>query len=220
MVFFLALFVILLVVHHKYYKLYDNTLFKIASIEDYKNRKNENWKHFLDNGSEFKDSSKYYQDDLDVFGKGSLYQYLNVSKTPYGRKALALSLNDKDVSKEEILENQKAVLELTTNEEMHIELEALLRSYAKKNSDNRVKSMDNALNNLSNEVKIKPYSIIVAILLTIMVFLSIVLSLFKVIDYYYILIAVIISFFVNVFLISNIREASRNLIPINKLFNG
>ncbi|MGM9971876.1 MAG: hypothetical protein ACI35W_05660 [Anaeroplasmataceae bacterium] len=216
----LIAFIIFVVIHYKLYHRLDNTLFKLAVIQDYDSRTNDNWKHFEDKGQEFLDENAYYQTDLDLYGASSLYQYLNVGKTGYGRRALALLLKDSDVTKEEIILNQEAVLELSNDIESHIELEALLREYNKKSNDNRPKSMDNALLNISNQVSEKKYGIYIATLGVIAVVATIILSLPKVIPYVMIPIIVFINFLLTVFVSSNIREISSNLVPINKLFNG
>ncbi|MBK1811383.1 DNA mismatch repair protein MutS [Clostridium sp. YIM B02505] len=74
------------------------------------------WKKFQDTGSEFLDIKHPFVNDLDIFGEHSLFQWVNTTKTSYGRKKLAslLSLNELP-SKEEIYERQQAVKELGKN---------------------------------------------------------------------------------------------------------
>ncbi|MEW8957120.1 MutS family DNA mismatch repair protein, partial [Clostridium sp.] len=69
---------------------------------------------FKDLGEEFKEEEHPYLDDLDIFGKGSLYQFLAMPMTPKGRENLGKSLKgEKNLSKEEILRKQQGVLELS-----------------------------------------------------------------------------------------------------------
>ncbi len=46
------------------------------------------WNSFEDDGSEFKNEEHCYSNDLDVFGKNSLFQWINASKTFMGRQTL------------------------------------------------------------------------------------------------------------------------------------
>ena len=74
------------------------------------------WKSFQDTGSEFLNIKHPFVNDLDIFGDHSLFQWVNTTKTSYGRKKLAslLSLNELPI-KEEIYERQQAVKELGIN---------------------------------------------------------------------------------------------------------
>lgn len=63
-------------------------------------------------GSRFADPHHPYSYDLDLFGKGSLYQYLNRSATQLGEERLAADLTHLNSDKETILSRQEAVREL------------------------------------------------------------------------------------------------------------
>ncbi|ETN93910.1 MutS-related protein [Zhouia amylolytica] len=45
--------------------------------------------HEFDTGEEFSDANHFYSYDIDLFGKGSFFQYLNRTATPEGKKELA-----------------------------------------------------------------------------------------------------------------------------------
>ncbi len=66
----------------------------------------------FDGGSEFVDSNHPYSYDIDLFGTGSLFQYINRIITPAGKKTLASWLSETPLKKEKIELNQKAVNEL------------------------------------------------------------------------------------------------------------
>ncbi len=53
-----------------------------------------------------------YAADLDLFGNGSIFQYLNRSTSRFGSDQLAALLSETKVSKEQILDRQEAVKEL------------------------------------------------------------------------------------------------------------
>jgi len=213
-------FIALMVIHQIKYNALDYMRFELASINDYELRFNNKYQRFKDGGEEFKNSNNYYEYDLDLFGKASVYKYLNVSRTAYGRKALAFALKDKDTSEDIIRKRQEAVCELAADAKMHIELEAISRIYEKKVDDRRATSMDNALSLVENEVHVKGYEIGVGLLSNILVILSIVLACLKVVGYGYIAGAILISFLLNTYIISSIKEIRANVIPINNLFSG
>ena len=76
-------------------------------------------------GSEFIDVHHPYSHDLDVFGEGSLYQYLNRSNTRRGKKVMADRLSKKPVSVSEVELRQHAARELASKPEFRQEVQAL-----------------------------------------------------------------------------------------------
>ena len=61
----------------------------------------------LPEGAEFIDSKHFYSNDIDLFGKGSFFQYMNRTATTAGRSALAALLLENDpyqiVSRQEVI---------------------------------------------------------------------------------------------------------------------
>lgn len=101
----------------------------------YEKRLDGSWKDFPDTGTEFAESSitdKEVAGDLDIFGKNSLFQYMNVAATALGRRRLAedLSRHLADCSYQEtpetIVKRQDAVRELIERDEDSFHLEALI----------------------------------------------------------------------------------------------
>ncbi|WP_297435410.1 MutS family DNA mismatch repair protein [uncultured Clostridium sp.] len=71
------------------------------------------WKEFLDTGEEYLDGEHKFASDLDVFGKKSFFQWVNATRTIYGREKLRDRLVFKDgLSKNEIYKTQDALKEL------------------------------------------------------------------------------------------------------------
>jgi hypothetical protein len=70
-----------------------------------------NFQNFPD-GKEFIDPHHPYSHDLDLFGDGSMYQYLNRCATRLGEKKLANDLTNLLFRKDEIQERQQAIGEL------------------------------------------------------------------------------------------------------------
>jgi len=70
------------------------------------------WKTFQDIGEDFIDENHNYSYDLDVFGKGSLFQWINTAHTHIGRQKLKQILTEKPQNKQNIYDRQSAVIEL------------------------------------------------------------------------------------------------------------
>lgn len=73
------------------------------------------WKGFEDAGEDFINNDHNYSKDLDIFGKGSLFQYINSANTYLGRKKLKEILAAPNYNIEEIYNRQEAVKELSVN---------------------------------------------------------------------------------------------------------
>ncbi|MCF6356742.1 MAG: hypothetical protein L3J54_02955 [Draconibacterium sp.] len=67
--------------------------------------------HF-NNGKEFLDTDHFFSYDLDLFGEGSLFQFLNRTSTVNGKQQLASWLIRPSTKKEEIEKRQQAIKEL------------------------------------------------------------------------------------------------------------
>ncbi|MCK9639409.1 MAG: hypothetical protein M0R39_05820 [Prolixibacteraceae bacterium] len=66
-------------------------------------------------GSQWIDSSHDFSNDLDLFGTGSVFQYLNRTVSGYGNKILAIWLSEPFSLATKIKERQEAVHELSSN---------------------------------------------------------------------------------------------------------
>ena len=78
-------------------------------------RKTGKWKSFKDDGAEFKDNDHEYSSDLDIFGRASIFQKFNESKTYLGRLLFKELLINPD---DNILERQEAIKEIAANREL------------------------------------------------------------------------------------------------------
>jgi DNA mismatch repair ATPase MutS len=70
------------------------------------------WKTFLDTGKDFLDIDHRYSGDLDIFGEGSLFQWINTAVTYFGREKLKIALTEAPDSIKEIKRRQIAIDEL------------------------------------------------------------------------------------------------------------
>ncbi|WP_299672414.1 DNA mismatch repair protein MutS [uncultured Polaribacter sp.] len=67
--------------------------------------------HHLETGSAFINSAHFYSNDIDLFGKGSFFQYINRTTTNDGKGVLATLLTENSTAS--ILEKQQALKELS-----------------------------------------------------------------------------------------------------------
>lgn len=72
------------------------------------------WTDFSDKGDEFKDENHNFSYDLDIFGHGSLFQWINSAHTHLGRVTLANILSQPCKNKELINKRQEAIHELSS----------------------------------------------------------------------------------------------------------
>ena len=213
-------FIVCIVVHIKYYNIDRDLSYKLDVLAEYDKKRKLNLNSIKDDGKEFLDDNNYFESDLDIFGKNSIYKYLNVSRTGYGRHKFASALKDPDISEDEIKRRQEAAKELSQNKEMTIDLVSKLKNYEANVSDNKYRSMDGALANIENEVSFRKINIIPAIILEILLVVSIVLSALKIIPALSILVILVINFFLTIYLSNPIKEIRGRIQPINNLFYG
>lgn len=71
------------------------------------------WSAFKDIGEEFTDREHAYSSDLDIVGKKSLFQLLNITNTWHGRQAFANDLLHPVYTNDERIKRQEAILELS-----------------------------------------------------------------------------------------------------------
>jgi hypothetical protein len=69
-------------------------------------------------GSEYINTAHPYSYDMDLFGEGSLFQYLNRTATFGGSKGLAVSLTNETLDEELIIKKQEAIRELGAMNEL------------------------------------------------------------------------------------------------------
>ena len=96
----------------------------IELYERHLGRINGEWLGFSDIGEEFIDVGHDYACDLDIVGKGSLFQYLNTTNTWHGRRAFGDDLLFPRYGLEQLLKRQGAVEELSMDLEFsnHIQV--------------------------------------------------------------------------------------------------
>lgn len=81
--------------------------------EDEIKRINGQWREFQDKGEEYLNVNHPFINDLDIFGQNSLFQWVNNTRTVYGREKLKkLLILESITSRESIVERQESLQEL------------------------------------------------------------------------------------------------------------
>ncbi|WP_244833585.1 MutS family DNA mismatch repair protein [Clostridium sp. BJN0001] len=112
--FLTGIFIVMMIVHRKLFQKKKRNRILIDINKDGIKRIDGKFDEFKDDGSEYIDENHNYSYDLDIFGKRSLFQYINTTVTKGGRKKLSeiLKLNTKKICKEDILKRQESVKEI------------------------------------------------------------------------------------------------------------
>lgn len=98
---------------------------KIEINEKYLSRLDGSWIDFKENGQDFIDPGHSYTGDLDIFGEKSLFQWINVAHTFYGRKTLKEFLTTPLMDIKIIKKRQQGVKKLAEKNDFMEELQCL-----------------------------------------------------------------------------------------------
>lgn len=109
---FLYFFIRLVIKHQRLMDQRKHASFMQDINEQSCKRVNGKWRAFTDTGDECIDENHSYSLDLDIFGKGSLFQWINTTKTLLGRQTLKSMLSTPLKNADEIKLRQEAVEEL------------------------------------------------------------------------------------------------------------
>ena len=108
----IILFSFLVIKHHRAQATLKKTICKININQRYVDRINGDWTKFKEDGNLLADANHPYTNDLNIFGPKSLFQWMNLGKTYYGRKMLQDLLSDPKKEIGLIKKRQNAVREL------------------------------------------------------------------------------------------------------------
>jgi hypothetical protein len=86
-------------------------------------------------GNEFIDQSHDYTHDLDIFGEGSLFQYINRTATIFGKLRLAEYFSNAFSQSEKVVERQQAIKELSEMVELRQKLQLIFHDEKITDSD-------------------------------------------------------------------------------------
>lgn len=125
----LVLFIVIVFIHDKYFKIYNYYVKYLEILNVYLDRENGNWKKFVDDGSDYLNDRSDVFRDLDILGKNSLFQFINVGKTLGGRDKLISRLSNQYISESDLKMEQEAVLELSNKIGFVIDFQVLLKEF-------------------------------------------------------------------------------------------
>ena len=112
----------------KYHAGIDDKILGINAKEDvlkrYIMRCSDAWKKFKDDGSDFLDTKDTLSYDLDLIGKNSLYQLINVAHTDLGRQRLADTLTLKKENVSRLEDRYSSIEELSEKKDFIIDFES------------------------------------------------------------------------------------------------
>jgi hypothetical protein len=120
----LVLFISLIIIHQKNIDLRPRLMALCKINENGIKRLKGEWKKFPKTGEEFIDEDHNYSWDLDIFGKNSLFQWINHTNTLIGKKKLRDLLIKPKKSIDSIRKRQQAIIELSKDMDFVHELEA------------------------------------------------------------------------------------------------
>ncbi|OWZ84394.1 MutS family DNA mismatch repair protein [Natranaerobius trueperi] len=112
-----AFFILFLFLVRKHQKITEecNYLSSLVKINQKSvDRINGDWKDFKDTGEDLLDENHMFAQDLDIFGKASLFQWINTTTTYMGRQKLKEFLLYPCQNIEEIKKRQKTIIELSS----------------------------------------------------------------------------------------------------------
>ena len=107
-----AVLAILIQRHDRVIRTRDATARAIAFYERGHARIEDRWPGTGEPGDRFRDDNHLYANDLDLFGRGSLFELLSIARTRAGEDALASWLK-RGADRPELTERQQAITELT-----------------------------------------------------------------------------------------------------------
>ena len=156
--------------------------------------------YHLETGETFINPAHFYSNDIDLFGKGSFFQYLNRTKTNDGKVFLANTLTENKTTS--ILEKQKALKELSNKVIWRQHFTTLASLISVKNTSNAI------VNWISSYAAVLPkYVRKIQIVFSVISFVLIALYSFGFASFTYVL----IWFFIGLFITGRFFKKTQNL---------
>jgi hypothetical protein len=114
----IALYLILAAIHEQILRSHHRAQTAAAYYKKGIARIDDRWLGTGQTGERFRDENHVYADDLDLFGRGSLFELLSTARLPMGESCLAHWLLS-PATKPEVLERQALVVELRPKIDLH-----------------------------------------------------------------------------------------------------
>ena len=166
----ILVFIIIAYIHNEKINLRDEKEAYLYVNKKGLSRINGTFKDFIeDKGDEFIDDKHGFTNDLDVFGRNSIFQMINSTKTIFGRKILSETLSLKKLpKKDEIIRKQDAVEEISKRIEFRqmLEVKSSLKDSGKKDISELLK-WANSEGRINKIFEIVPYIFIIKTIIVI-----------------------------------------------------
>lgn len=215
----LSIFLIIVIYHNTIIKKIKNNDNYLNIIKEYEDRTNGNWKNFTNTGIEIDNNELAI--DLDLVGKNSLFQLINTSKSINGKRSLINKLINPKIDKNNIIENQESIKELSNN------FNFILDFQNKINTIKNIENIDyqNYTNILDEEKHISKKELIFGIITSTLTDIILLLSIFNVINIRYFITALIIDLIISYIYsykynkeFDNISQCSRNISNLKEVY--
>ena len=199
----IVVFMIMANYHNKKITARDKVLIEIEFNEKGLKRLNGQYKDFEDVGDDLVKENHPFANDIDIFGKSSLFQMINTTRTKAGRKRLGEILSlDKLPTKEEIKKRQEATCELAKKIEWRKKLYVNATFKKKKNGE-----LNELLDWCNSESKNAMPKVIISCLFILITFIVIFLCISGVFPITYLILDFMVNFVVIKFLTRDKTEA-------------
>ncbi len=203
------LFIVVAVFHNKKIKERNESKLYISINGKGINRINGRFKEEEDKGEEFLNDKHPFTSDLDVFGRNSLFQMINSTKTKFGKEKLRDILSLKEIpSKEKIINRQEAIKELGNKVKWRQELE--VKSTFKKSG---LRDISDLLEWAESQKEIKPIFKIVPYIFIFITMVSIILVAVRILPITYLILVFMINYLV-------VKTLTKDLSQVISLFNN
>ena len=200
--FFIIIFMLLVLLHDILFNQKKRFEILIKINEDGLNRINGNLNAIDDGGEEYLDENNPFTNDLDIFGKNSLFKIINTCATDGGRRELSDVLkNSNSFKMDEILKRQEAIKELSLKVDWRHKIIVEGRLKNNKKSD-----IDKFIEWSKDSIEIKNGSILIASIFIMFTLLSILGVINGVLPESFILLDLMINYVVLKLMSKNLKD--------------
>jgi hypothetical protein len=206
------------IIMNKYKKIDNDLNYKKSVIRDYLSRFTNDVKS-KDTGLEFA-KNEYFETDLDILGNKSIFNYINFSKTPFGKKETAYLLSGSLELKDKLKERQEASQELANNLSQTLDTVSYSYQYQNLNPNNKVSDLENSLKSFDNKYSVSIIQILFGVLYLAFFITLIVLSVLKIVPPYSIFILMGAGFFLSNMIYPSSRVLASDLANARNIVKG
>ena len=212
------IWVYLTIIVAKYKRIDKKYRYMLEAINHYLARFNANYKKEKED-NEFA-RGEYFETDLDIFGPQSLYNYITVAKTAYGKKALSNALEANLTDEETLIKRQDAVSNFATNFDSTLKIVSASYEYKQNNPNVKIKNIESGLKSLDNVYKPSFIKVSISIIYFLVLVTLFILSSVKIVTIYLPIAFIFVGFFASMFINSEASSLSNDLSNAKKVLFG